>query len=173
MSDTSNLVNLSKYRVAYTRAKDPKGSLVLRDTRDNSNGVFGVKGIDQITELYYAMLSMMKANEKEIEAKSKYGQEKKLLALLEQANLEKMREIGISANKDEIKVELLFLRFHLDEHAQISLFLYDQTEITPLTGIYLWTSEIVKLVKYMNTQFGVGETSLPFINVKTDDFLDM
>ena len=173
MSDTSNLVNLSKYRVEYTRPKDPKGSLVLRDTRDNSNGVFGVKGIDQITELYYAMLSMMKANEKEIEAKSKYGQEKKLLALLEKAALEKMSEIGISANKDEIKIGRLCLRFHLDEHAQISLFLYDSTEITPLTGIYLFTSEIAKLVKYMNTQFGVGETSLPFINVKNDDFLDL
>ena len=173
MDDISNLVNLSKYRVAYTRSKDPKESLVLRDTRDNSNGLFGVKGIDQITELYYAMLSMMKANEKEIEAKSKYGQEKKLLALLEQADLEKMNEIGISANNDEIKVERLCLRFHLKEHAQISLFLYDQSEMKPLTGIYLWTSEIVKLVKYMNTQFGVGETSLPFINVKTDDFLDM
>ena len=89
MSDTSNLVNLSKYRIAYTRPKDPKGSLVLRDTRDNSNGLFGVKGIDKITELYYAMLSMLKANEKEIAAKSKYGQEKKILALLEKADLEK------------------------------------------------------------------------------------
>ncbi len=173
MSDTSNLVNLSKYRVAYTRSKDPKESLVLRDTRDNSTGLFGVKGIDQITALYYAMLSMMKANEKKIEAKSKYGQEKKLLALLEQADLEKMSEIGISADKAEIKVERLCLRFHLDKQAQISLFLYDPTEIKPLTGVYLWTSEIVKLVKYMNTQFGVGETPLPFINFKTDDFLDM
>ncbi len=173
MSDTSNLVNFSKYRVAYTRSKDPKESLVLRDTRDNSTGLFGVKGIDQITALYYAMLSMMKANEKKIEAKSKYGQEKKLLALLEQADLEKMTEIEISADKAEIKVERLCLRFHLDKQAQISLFLYDPTEIKPLTGVYLWTSEIVKLVKYMNTQFGVGETPLPFINFKTDDFLDM
>ena len=84
-----------------------------------------------------------------------------------------MSEIGISDDKAEIKVERLCLRFHLKEHAQISLFLYDQAAMKPLTGIYLWTSEIVKLVKYMNTQFGVGETSLPFINVKTDDFLDM
>ena len=84
-----------------------------------------------------------------------------------------MSEIGISANKDEIKIERLSLRFHLDEQAQISLFLYDSTEITPLTGIYLFTSEIAKLVKYMNTQFGVGETSLPFINVKNYDFLDL
>ena len=113
MDDISNLVNLSKYRVAYTRSKDPKESLVLRDTRDNSNGLFGVKGIEQITELYYAMLSMMKSNEKEIEEKSKYDQEKKLLALLEQADLEKMSEIGISDDKAEIKVERLCLRFHL------------------------------------------------------------
>ena len=119
------------------------------------------------------MLSMLKANEKEIATKSKYGQEKKLLALLEKADLEKMSEVWISTSQDEIKIGRLCFLFHLDEYAEISLFLYDPTEITPLTGIYLFTSEIAKLVKYMNTQFRVGETSLPFINVKNDDFLDL
>ena len=171
----SNIVKLSKDVTAYKLLKDGNDSLVIRTTSGIGNGLFGVNGPDELNVLYYGTLSLLKANEEEIKSISKFGQEEKLIDILEEGDLKKMNEVAVSVsnNKDELRIGRICLRFHLGKAAQISLFRYDVTETFAQTGIYLFTSTIVKLVKYISTIFGVGETPFSFIDFKNDDFLDM
>lgn len=171
-------IKLSKTKVAYTRPGEENTLLIREQNLDKKKyTAFGAKGCDQLTKMYYAMLSLLKLHQKNIFENSKFqphGLEHFLESLTE-GDAQKISDIGLFAHQAEIRVDQVQLRMIVDGHPRMGFFLFDSTGgSVPLTGIYLFVSEVTKLVKFMNEQYNIGETHFTCFHLyDTDDFIDL
>ena len=172
-------VHLSKTKVAYTRPGETY-SLLIRELNleKKKYTAFGAKGQDQLTNMYYGILALVKTHRKDIVKKSKYkhAELEYFLESLTEGDMRKVDDVKITKSQTEFRTDQVQLRMIVDEYSRMGLFLFDSIGgSTPLTGLYLFVStEILELLKYMNKQYGIGETQFKsFRKFDNDDFIDL
>ena len=167
---------LSKTIVAMPRDGEPTDTLCIWDEKaleTQTWKAFGVKGRDNIKNLYYGLLSMLRTHFKKIDKKSQFSQ-KPLNAFLTSLNqtdvdvLEKSYKISSDIEKPH-KMGRIELRLILvDEYPRIGVFLKDETECSIITGLFLFSSHIIKLLKWINQYYGLGDTRFKTYEISKD-----
>lgn len=195
--------SLSKTKLVYARdGFDESENFVIREFYPDSKfTAFGVTGVEKVRNVFYSILYIMNTKREELIARVKYGTsniEGMLNALPIDVslnnesfadNVELVDElvddggVNIYAQFDRIKV---CLRFKKDQElAQFSFYNIKQfredengdKKATIDTGIYLFPSEVFKLMKYLNNRFDFVEcdqlkynSSALVSQYATDDF---
>ena len=164
---------LSKTIVAMPREGEPTDTLCIWDEKASETKTwkaFGVKGRDNIENLYYGLQHF-----KKIDKKSQFSQKplNKFLTSLNQTDvgvLEKRYKIASDIEQPH-KMEIIELRLILvDEYPRIGVFLKDETECSIITGILLFSSHIIKLLKWINQYYGLGDTRFKTYEITKDYF---
>ena len=162
---------------AYTRPGEEKTNPIIR----NSNTlpvcckVFGVKGRDNLFNLYYGSLAILKANRTKFMEKlpmCKYILLSNLLDSLGKEDILEMEKLNVKAANEQLRVTHLRLVPVTDlDRSRVDLYLYDLTGVY-VTGIHLFVDQLVKLLKWMNQNQNIGVTNLVTYDTSNDDFID-
>lgn len=187
--------SLSLNKMVYARDDDPEDTVIIRSFFEGSPfsfRQFGVKGLQDIENLFMAILQAIDiSNQGEFMKNTKYVDKKQfevLFSLIEE-NREKftfpVREILRSdgtickfvevspegADEDSKENESNYVRIAVftDMRTEIALSTYNHGEQTG--GIYLFVSELYKLLKYLNTRF-LYSLQMGFVYRTVDDLDD-
>ena len=153
-------VRLSKTVVVMPQDGEPTDTLCIWDEKalaTQTCKAFGVKGRDNIENLYYGLQSMLRTHFKKIDKKSKFSQKplNTFLTSLNQTDvavLEKRYKVASDIEQPH-KMGTVELRLNLvDEYPRIGIFLKDET------GIFLFSNHLITLLKWMNQYYGIGDT---------------
>ena len=167
---------LSKTLVAMPRDGEPTDTLCIWDEKalaTQTCKAFGVKGRDNIENLYYGLQSMLRTHFKKIDKKSKFSQKplNTFLTSLNQTDvavLEKRYKVASDIEQPH-KMGTVELRLNLvDEYPRIGIFLKDETECSIITGVFLFSNHLITLLKWMNQYYGFGDTQFKTYEITKD-----
>jgi hypothetical protein len=158
LDNESNAMSLGKTKVAYSRSGEEEDTLIVRDLYSGTRfDRFGVKGSAQLERVFYAIVALVHGNRKTLLKRMRYGGDslRNLLDGLSKDDLDRM-STARDALAPTIKIELK----KIETQPQLAMFQYDDDEDKALkNGIYLYVSEVVKLVKHMNDVFAFSKSS--------------
>ena len=158
LDNESNAMSLGKTKVAYSRSGEEEDTLIVRDLYSGTRfDRFGVKGSAQLERVFYAIVALVHGNRKTLLKRMRYGGDslRNLLDGLSKDDLDRM-STAHDALATAIKIELK----KIETQPQLAMFQYDDDEDKALkNGIYLYVSEVVKLVKHMNDVFAFSKSS--------------
>ena len=169
-------VRLSKTKVAMPRDGEPTDTICIWDEKaleTQTWKAFGIKDQDNLENLYYGLLSMLRTHYKKIDKKSKFPQKSlnTFLTSIDQVDLDVLNEkYKISSNSEQPhKMGQIELRLTLvDEYPRIGIFLKDEDECSIITGIFLFSNELISLLKWMNQYYGLGSTQFKVYEITKD-----
>ena len=168
---------LSALKEAYNKEGEDE-TLIVRDHNVNAKyTAFGISEKENISELFFGLLAVLKANQKKM-SKTNFKSDplKNFLGRLKEEDLAKVESMGVKAGKDEIKLGRVRLRPVLDNYPRIGLILFDAADENFVTGIYLFVSELKKLIKFIHLQYGIGATKyekFTLAPLDNDDFVNL
>ena len=165
---------LSKTRSAYARVGEEMTTLIIRDSSVGCCKVFGVKGRDNLCNLYYGILALLKANRGKILQKDvcKFAFLSHFLDSLGEEDVQEMDKLNVRAADEQLRVaHLRLMPITHDNHPRVGLYLYDLTDMY-VTATYLFVDQLVKLLKWMNQNQNIGLTKFVTYDTSNDDFLD-
>ena len=158
LDNESNAMSLGKTKVAYSRSGEEEDTLIVRDLYSGTRfDRFGVKGSAQLERVFYAIVALVHGNRKTLLKRMRYGGDslRNLLDGLSKDDLDRM-STAHDALATAIKIELK----KIETQPQLAMFQYDDDEDKALkNGIYLYVSEVVKLVKHMNDVFAFSKST--------------
>ena len=175
-----NYSSLARNKVAFSRVKDPNDTLVLRDISSKTvYDHFGVKGQADIEAVFYAILAILKSYAAEILPNLQFDQKllNDLLAKMSREDAATVISlIKESENADTFTFQSCKVCYVSKEFPVIGLFnLTGNGDVK--NGLYLFTSEAIKLLKHIVKYFHVSENpaliDAPTANIesyKDDDF---
>ena len=171
---TIGMCSLSKTRLAYARM----GELIIRDrTMIGAFKAFGVKGRENLLNLYYGSLTLLRANR----AKILQMDERKYAFLshfLDSLDVEDVQEMDkLKVNEADKKLRLAHLQlvpFIQYPYPRICLCV-DNFDDMHATWPYEFLSvdQLVKLLKWMNRTQDIGVTKFGSYDTSNDDFIDL
>lgn len=176
---------LSTTKYAAARKGEESDTIIVWDEKvmEGSSGgsqrwrAFGIKGRENLENLYFGILSMLQKNYKSIAKASKFPA-KSLNALLSSLNSadKEFIESNYMPPSDKDKKPYIMgdleLRLNIsDSYPRLGLFLREKEEDGNgyVTGIYLFSNELVKLIKHMNNFYKIGSTEFKTYEI-TDRF---
>ena len=158
LDNESNAMSLGKTKVAYSRSGEEEDTLIVRDLYSGTRfDRFGVKGSAQLERVFYAIVALVHGNRKTLLKRMRYGGDslRNLLDGLSKDDLDRM-STAHDALAPTIKIELK----KIETQPQLAMFQYNDDEDKALkNGIYLYVSEVVKLVKHMNDVFAFSKST--------------
>ena len=171
MREKKKSFSLSKTKVAYIesvkRDDDSSGEfvLVVRDVDTTfAFSSFGVGKLDEIEKTFYAILATLNTHRQHLLGTSMFStvELETLLNGLSEKDLKNMpNNVAIHA-KDIAKIVLgpAQVRMVLDKFPRVGLLTTKAvdggSENDIKTGIYLFVGEVIKLVKFLNTEIGIS-----------------
>ena len=169
-------VKLSKFKFATPRDADPTDTICIWDEKaleTQSWKAFGIKGLDNLENMYYALISMLRTHYKKIENKSKFPQKllNTFLASLNQVDLDVLDEkykIATDPEQPHKMGQLELLLVLADKYPRIGIFLKEEDDSAFITGIHLFSSELLSLLKWMNQYYGIGNTQFKVYDITKD-----
>lgn len=174
-----NSCALSKSKVIYNREDDDIVNVIVRSIKtDTKFNAFGVGGEEAVKYVYYGSLAVLDAHKEEFAKKSKYGGDK-LIALLDRISPEDREEMQRLVNSDGSINELPDTSVQRAGKFAPQVMM-KKTEkngddgggdaVKKVNGVYLYMSEAVNMVKYMNSTMNIGNSPLRVAyEVKTCD----
>lgn len=167
LSKPQPICYLSKTKVAQPRNGD-ENTITIWDEKaleTHSYRAFGIGERENLENLYFGILSMLQKNYKSIAKASKYPPKSldNLLTSLNDEDLECLRTKYIAPDDKEKPYTMgqLELRLNLvDKYPRLGLFLKEAEEQggAYVTGIYLFSNELVSLIKWMSRFYKIGST---------------
>ena len=169
MREKKKSFSLSKTKVAYIesvkRDDDSSGEfvLVVRDVDTTfAFSSFGVGKLDEIEKTFYAILATLNTHRQHLLGTSMFStvELETLLNGLSEKDLKNMPDNVAIHAKDIAKIVLgpAQVRMVLDKFPRVGLLTTKAvdggSENDIKTGIYLFVGEVIKLVKFLNTEFG-------------------
>lgn len=165
LENEANAISLAKTKVAYSRCGEGEDTLIVRDMYSGTRfDRFGVKGIARLERIFYTILATLSEHRTTLLKRMRYGGDA-LRNLLD--GLSDEDRDGMSSAHDAltplIKIELK----KIETCPQVAMLQYDDDDDKSLkNGIYLYVSEVVKLVKHMNSVFAFSKSeSLTMVKV--------
>ena len=181
MREKKKSFSLSKTKVAYIesvkREDDSSGEpvLVVRDVDSTfAFSTFGVGKLNEIEKTFYAILATLNTHRQHLLDTSMFSADelKALLDGLSRKDLKKMpKNVAIHA-KDIATIVLgpAQVRLVLDKFPRVGLLTTKAvdggSENDIKTGIYLFVGEVIKLLKFVNTEFGFSESECLIVPAK-------
>lgn len=189
--------NLSKDKLIYARDGDVEDTVIIRCFYPSKNNVFGMKGTLNIEAFFQATLKLIDVRRELLKQKSSYidattyekmfnlCDELKLGNIFEPIEIETVeKDMGVIRS---IKIPIIqsdsISEVVRDEYYKVSLslcgpkatfYLCYLRDDEIVTGIYLFTAEMIKLLRYLNSRFEIEEFSsfreTQAVGCKTDDF---
>ena len=173
---------ISKTKVVKPRDGEEEDTITIWDEKLKSTTgsyrwrAFGVKGRENLENLYFGVLSMLQKNYKSIAKESKFAP-KSLNNLLSSLNDEdkeclKNKYSPPSDKEEPFTMGELELRLKIaDNFPRLGIFLREKAEDggACVTGIYLFSNELVSLIKWMNKFYAIGSTTFKTYEI-TDKF---
>ena len=179
LNEKVNAFSLSHTKVAYSREGEADDTLVVRDVSKRTTFTsFGVRGVDKITDLFFTILAILRAHRNEILPALTVRHREAMESVLDGLSDDDMLEIdGVRGGGDDedddddygnnaVKINLggVMVMLTLDGlPRRLVLFTMnavdggDKTGVK--TGVYLFPSEAIKLVRHMNDCFHVSKSA--------------
>ena len=183
-----NAYSLGKFKVVYSREGDEADTIIIRnlyaEAKENQS-LFGLKGVHNISKLFLSLIAICHDNKKWI---------KKGAQFLEQGDLEEVSDVYLenTNNLDQLKNFTTnaseYLQFALGEDGNggiVKVEFNRERMIFSLSfyiaegmfrnRVYLFATEIMKLMRYLNSRFGFSEVDslkLSNDNEKTKEVID-
>ena len=173
---TIGMCSLSKTRLAYARM----GELIIRDrTMIGAFKAFGVKGRENLLNLYYGSLTLLRANRAKILQmdERKYAFLSNFLDSLCVEDVQEMDKLRVNeADKGLRAPHLQIVPFIHAKYPRICLCVdnfefYDMHATWPYE--FLSVDQLVKLLKWMNRTQDIGVTKFGSYDTSNDDFIDL
>ena len=186
-------LSLSMHKIVYARDDDPNDTVILRSFYAESPAnfrQFGIKGKEDISILSLALLKLIdEVDRKDFLEKTRYMDKKqfKLLFSSIECKAEEIASLNFKSFSLQTKnnKEFRFLQIPTSDtpknffrigittttYTEFSFFNYVDGEM--INGIYLFTGEVYKLLKYLNTRFStLNDKSFVYrtLSVDKDDF---
>ena len=150
--------SLSDKNIVYASREQAEANFIIRSTEEVNFKAFGLSGIENVKRAFYTMLALLERNRELFASKSKYGA-KELVSLLNSMSTEDRAEIEKLDNPSDVW-EMLMVNDRA--RAQVTTSRVPQLSLLKLsenedgerdiqTGIYLYATELVRLIKYLNT----------------------
>ena len=156
-------VHLSKTKRAHPREGDAEDTIIIRDANESLNSrfrTFGVKGRENLENVYFGLIGMLAANRDTIINISQYKQVrmKQFLKEINNVDRQKIKDIIVKPDMETIRMGEVELRSVLtDSYPRLGLSLYDKNDCR-ITEMHLFVPEVVSLLKWMNQYYGIGDT---------------
>ena len=181
--------SLSQQKIVYARDEDPEATCIIRSFYGGDKfAVFGVKSYDLIRTVFLSQLKLMQVQEQELKSKSRYVEDKHFDDVSNAWNELSSMGYNLTVKTEKNRKSNNKLTFiHIDTSSaldfktavrvgvmvngkdpKITLFNYYNDEVT--SGVYLFLSETVKLLKYMNTRFNFIAGFLRDRSILSDNF---
>ena len=159
-----NARGLSKSMVAYARAGEQEPNVIIRSTEDARFTAFGVTGFENLRRVFYGMLALLERNRDLFMERSKFGVQG-LVTLLDKLSVEDREEMDnfvLSDGDDSLLINSnVSIRVSEGDVPQLALLKYgtgEDGERDIQAGIYLFASELVKLIKHINASHQLSDT---------------
>ena len=171
---TIGMCSLSKTRLAYARM----GELIIRDrTMIGAFKAFGVKGRENLLNLYYGSLTLLRANRAKILQmdERKYAFLSHFLDSLGVEDVQEMDKLKVNEADKKLRLaHLQFVPFIQYPYPRICLCV-DNFDDMHATWPYEFLSvdQLVKLLKWMNRTQDIGVTKFGSYDTSNDDFIDL
>lgn len=157
--------SLSEKKIVYASREQAEANFIIRSTEEVNFKAFGLSGNENVKRAFYTMLALLERNRELFASKSKYGA-KELVSLLNSMSAEDRVEIEKLHDPSDV---LDMLMVNDRARAQVTSSHTPQLALTKLceneagereirTGIYLYTTELVHLIKYLNTTHEISAT---------------
>ena len=158
LENEANARSLAKNKVTYSRRGEEDDTLIIRDLYTYARfDHFGVKGIDQLEQIFHVILGMLSENRTTLLTRMRFGGDalRELLDGLSDEDQDGMRAALNDFKKvASIKIELK----KLETCPQLELLQYNEDKSLE-NGIYLYVAEVVKLLKHMNSVFAFSKSA--------------
>ena len=159
---------ISKTKVVKPRDGEEEDTITIWDEKameSHAWRAFGIKGRNNLENLYFGILSMLQKNYKSIAKASKYPPKSlnTLLTSLNDVDLDCLKNKYSPPNDKDKPYSMgeLELRLNIsDSYPRLGLFLREKEQDggACITGVYLFSNELVSLVKWMNRFYKIGST---------------
>ena len=159
-----NSFSLSEKKIVYSNREHDEANFIIRSVNEGNFKAFGMSGVDNIKRAFYTMLALLEKNRELFESKCKFGV-KELVNLLNSMSEEDRMEVE-KLNDPTDALELM-----MNDHAraqitssqipQMSLIKFYENDVGEReiqTGIYLYATELVRLIKYLNSTHEISAT---------------
>lgn len=192
LNEKVNAFSLSHTKVAYSREGEADDTLVVRDVSKSTTFTsFGVLDVDNIADLFFAILAILRAHRNEILPALTVRHREAMESVLDGLSDDDMLEIdGVRGGGDDedddygnnaVKINLggVMVMLTLDGlPRRLVLFTMnavdggDKTGVK--TGVYLFPGEAIKLVRHMNDCFHVSKSAclMPIKRMKSVKIYD-
>ena len=158
LENEANARSLAKNKLTYSRRGEEDDTLIIRDLYTYARfDHFGVKGIDQLEQIFHVILGMLSENRTTLLKRMRFGGDalRELLDGLSDEDQDGMRAALNDFKKvASIKIELK----KLETCPQLELLQYNEDKSLE-NGIYLYVAEVVKLLKHMNSVFAFSKSA--------------
>ena len=180
--------SLSKTIVVYAReGMDCDESVIIRDVYpDTKFSGFGVAGTINIEKVFAAIIRLIFEKKDKLLQSCKYGQKEIIeltnMEVVEQMLVSKFNEHGVyvdNGDRGYIEVGSIRVYIHLPENGKLAQFsLYNMCNENKYidTGVYMFPSVVINLLRYLNERFAFVDGVMPKAAVyelnqyETDDF---
>ena len=168
LQEKKNASSLSSYKIVYSHDEDPDNTVILRSFYPDSPESlrrYGIRGREHIDEMFFGILNLIGTTKKEeMKEKCRYLSPVQINSLFEL--VDEMREsIGsmeFSTRTKETSNSNWFTYTTLSNKDDIGITTTKYPQICFLkklengskTGVFLFITEIFKLLKYMNSKYG-------------------
>ena len=171
--------SLSERKIVYAASSDDGDvNFIIRSTDDGNFKAFGLSGVRNVVRAFYAILSMLEENRDTFVNNSLYGA-KSLITLLDSISDEDRHEMEdldyldktykVLGDGDEEKMVMTSVSINENTRVKISLVGCPQLALLKMakdtdgeeiikSGVYLYQTELCKLLKYLNTTHNISPT---------------
>ena len=173
LKNEANAKRLSKTKVVYSRRGEEEDTLIFRDLYPHTVfDHFGIKGIDELKWAFFFILGTMSEHQTTLfDGRDDRDDLHNLLEGLDNEDQDEMR----GALDNPIASSMKISAENLDTYPQLRLMRHS-VDGKVKNGVYLFMSDVVKLVKHMNNVFKfsksacLSSTKTVSIEKYTDDY---
>ena len=146
-----NACSLSRFKVVHSRDEDADDTLIVRNTWPNARLTrFGVKGPENIREVFNVLLTLLWEHKEKILPKLKYDQDELEIVVSSITDRDMTDGWGLALGRN--------YRVNFNEQlAQIELLHVQEEDGSIIDGVKLFTGEVLKLIRHINNVFFGGE----------------
>ena len=166
MMKEANAFGLSKSKVVYANSEYNQPNIIIRSVDDMRFSAFPCVDLANMKRVFYGILSLLDRNRVTFLERSKFGVQalSTLLKKLSEQDRVEMNKFPPNDAGDSIFItSVVNVRVSDGDVPQIALLKYgidEDGDSIIVCGIYLFTNEVVKLVKYMNKLHKHSDTRL-------------
>lgn len=170
---------LSTHKLVHARDEDPEDTMIIKSLYPDSPATlrrYGIKGIENIKHFYFSMLKLLSiVGEEELQQKCRYVTKLQIDAIFKTIGEceDEIEGVDMDINETIIKqLDYVFAKLSNEDSIGITMSsnspmmcCFNFRDGERKSGIFLFISEVFKLLKYINARFS-------FVNISNNQVND-